>query len=187
MILKSSRNDGAYSENSSGPLPAQGRRRTEIRALSRNAYPLPFITVRPWGIRVWRKISNQIPKSLQAISSLQQRDFVKSANLYRPMRNLLWLRPHMVQNCLIYRPQPPYSAAIPLAANISGPSSTSLPISPPSFALALRRWSKLAHTVFQSPRVAPFEYSVARVSKKFACSTPFSKGVSQGSGCSSAM
>src|SRR3546814_8970690 len=53
----------------------------------------------------------------------------------------------------------PHSAACapPRPPNISGslPSSTgSL-----SLALALRRWSKFAQTVFQSPRVAPFEYS----------------------------
>ena len=41
--------------------------------------------------------------------------------------------------------------------------------------------------LFQSPRVAAFEYSVARVSKKLACSTPLSSGASQGSGCSSTM
>ena len=38
---------------------------------------------------------------------------------------------------------------------------------------------------FHWPRVAAFEYSVARVSKKLACSTPLSSGASQGSGCSS--
>jgi hypothetical protein len=54
-------------------------------------------------------------------------------------------------------------------------------------ALALRRPSKSDQTSFQLPRVAAFEYSVARVSKKLACSTPLSSGVSQGSGCSSIM
>ena len=37
------------------------------------------------------------------------------------------------------------------------------------------------------PLVAAFEYSVARVSKKLACSTPFSSGASQWRGCSSTM
>src|SRR3546814_8663205 len=52
-------------------------------------------------------------------------------------------------------------------------------------AFAFWRRSKLSHTSFQLPRVAAFEYSVARVSKKLACSTPFSSGASHGSGCSS--
>ena len=56
-------------------------------------------------------------------------------------------------------------------------------------ALPLIFWrrSNASHTSFHWPRVAALEYSVARVSKKFACSTPFSSGVSQGSGCSSIM
>ena len=64
--------------------------------------------------------------------------------------------------------------------------------SPTSFAalsLALRRWSKLDQTYCQFPRVAAFEYSVARVSSLdrlgmigLACSTLLSSGASQGSG-----
>src|SRR3546814_10157291 len=58
------------------------------------------------------------------------------------------------------------------------------PASPSSFAagpaLAFWRLSKLSHTSFQFPRVAAFEYSVARCSKKLACSTPLSSGASQG-------
>jgi hypothetical protein len=48
------------------------------------------------------------------------------------------------------------------------------------------RLSKLVHTPSspcQSPRVAPLEYSVARCSKKLACSTPLRISDSQGSGC----
>ena len=52
---------------------------------------------------------------------------------------------------------------------------------------AFRRESKLDHTSFQFPRVAALEYSVARVSKKLACSTPFNSGASQGRGWSSTM
>ncbi len=47
-------------------------------------------------------------------------------------------------------------------------------------------FSNCAHTPSapcHAPRVAPFEYSVARASKKLACSTPLSISRSQGSGC----
>src|SRR5690606_2511167 len=47
--------------------------------------------------------------------------------------------------------------------------------------LALGRASKLAQTSFQFPRVAAFEYWVARVSKKLACSTPLISGAGLGS------
>src|SRR5205085_2368055 len=80
-----------------------------------------------------------------------------------------------------------HSAATPAASNISGPSPLALPSFAAVSALAFIRRSKLSHTVFQSPRVAALEYSVARVSKKLACSTPLSIGASQGSGCSSTM
>src|SRR5437868_7621209 len=78
-----------------------------------------------------------------------------------------------------------HSAATPAALNISGPS----PPSPAgaSFAASARafwRRSKLSQTSFQFPRVAALLYSVARVSKKLACSTPLSIGASHGSGCS---
>ena len=56
-----------------------------------------------------------------------------------------------------------------------------------TLALAALRLSKLSQTSFQFPRVAALEYSVARVSKKLACSTPLSSGASQGRGCSSTM
>lgn len=48
--------------------------------------------------------------------------------------------------------------------------------------------SKFDHTPLspcQSPLVAALEYSVARASKKLACSTPFRIAVSHGIGCSS--
>src|SRR3546814_3378912 len=64
-----------------------------------------------------------------------------------------------------------YSAAMPALANISSPSA-SASAAPSSLAFAFLRLSKLVHTVFQSPRVAALLYSVARVSKKLACSTP---------------
>ena len=69
--------------------------------------------------------------------------------------------------------------------NSPGPSSARSLASSPFF--AFWRWSKLDQTSCQLPLVAPFEYSVARVSKKLACSTPFSSGASQGSGWSSTM
>src|SRR3546814_7716528 len=73
---------------------------------------------------------------------------------------------------ILYRRET-HSAAIPALSNMS-PS----PASPSSFAagpaLAFWRLSKLSHTSFQFPRVAAFEYSVARRSKKLACSTPLS-------------
>src|SRR3990167_6709544 len=77
-----------------------------------------------------------------------------------------------------------HSAATPARLNMSSPPSSS-----PSTSFALVRFlrSKLSHTSFQLPRVAALEYSVARVSKKLACSTPFSSGASHGSGCSSIM
>src|SRR5690606_19591207 len=83
---------------------------------------------------------------------------------------------------------PPYSAACapaPASPNNPGPSPSSA-----SFAaapLAFCRAAKLAQTSFQFPLVAAFEYSVARVSKKLACSTPLISGASQGSGWSSTM
>src|SRR5690606_29779859 len=81
-----------------------------------------------------------------------------------------------------------YSAAIPACLNMSSPSlSASRAGAPSSLAFAFLRLSKLCQTVFQSPRVAALEYSVARVSKKFACSTPLRSGASQGRGCSSIM
>src|SRR3546814_5990738 len=74
-----------------------------------------------------------------------------------------------------------YSAAMPALANMSSPSFSASPAgAASSLVLAFLRLSKLVHTLFQSPRVAPFEYSVARVSKKLACSTPLSSGASQG-------
>src|SRR3546814_9808349 len=70
-----------------------------------------------------------------------------------------------------------------LSANISALSASASMLLPESSAcLAFLRPSKLFQTVFQSPRVAPLLYSVARVSKKFACSTPLRSGASQGSG-----
>jgi hypothetical protein len=51
---------------------------------------------------------------------------------------------------------------------------------------AFLRWSKRPQTPSspcQSPFVAPLEYSVARCSKKLACSTPLRISDSQGSGC----
>jgi len=53
---------------------------------------------------------------------------------------------------------------------------------------ALRKSANLSQTPSspcQEPTVAPFAYSVARASKKFACSTPFVISVNHGSGCSS--
>src|SRR3546814_16095060 len=68
-----------------------------------------------------------------------------------------------------------YSAAMPALANMSSPSpSPSVVAAPSSLALAFLRLSKLVHTLFQSPLVAALYYSMARVSKKFACSPPFS-------------
>src|SRR5438128_283607 len=85
-----------------------------------------------------------------------------------------------------------YSAATPAAVNMSGPSSAFAEASAdkPSFAasdFAFCLRSKLSQTSPQLPRVAALEYSVARVSKKLACSTPFNSGASHGRGCSSTM
>src|SRR6185369_13034135 len=64
-----------------------------------------------------------------------------------------------------------HSAATPAAENISPPPS---PPPASSFAagpaLAFCRLSNPSQTSFQFPRVAALEYSVARCSKKFACS-----------------
>src|SRR5688572_8064568 len=68
-------------------------------------------------------------------------------------------------------PKRGYSAATPAWANMSWPSPSTSTV---SLALACLRRSKFSHTSFQLPRVAALEYSVARVSKKLACSTPFS-------------
>src|SRR6185312_6717701 len=64
---------------------------------------------------------------------------------------------------------------IPHDAELSGPYS----------AARLLRLSKFAQTPLspsQEPLVAPLEYSVARCSKKLACSTPFRISTNQGSG-----
>src|SRR3546814_9859001 len=69
---------------------------------------------------------------------------------------------------------------MPALANMSSPSlSASFTGAVSSLVLAFLRLSELVHTVFQSPRVAPLLYSVARVSKKLACSTPLSSGRSE--------
>src|SRR3546814_13078479 len=71
-----------------------------------------------------------------------------------------------------------HSAAIPALENISSPSSF---IAPSSFARTFFRRSKLSHTSFQFPLVAALLYSVARVSKKLACSTPFNSEIGRAS------